>query len=73
MNSECECWSCRLARRFCAWLIVRACAKPVNYRLARQLPREEETSFLRRKLRRAIQRRLQLPVEPWIEPHGSSL
>ncbi|MBI3881566.1 MAG: hypothetical protein HY301_16080 [Verrucomicrobia bacterium] len=68
-----ECWRCRVARKFCAWLLVRVCAKPVNFRLARELPREEETSFLRRKLRRAVRQRLGLLAGPLIEPHGSSL
>lgn len=62
-----------MVRKFCAWLIARVCAQPVDYRLARELPHEEETRILRRKLRRAVQQRLGLKVGPPLEPLGSTL
>jgi hypothetical protein len=53
-------------------LVSWACERRVDFRLARALPREDLLLPLKRKLRRAVGQRLNLPVEPAIEANGST-
>jgi hypothetical protein len=63
-----------MARSICAWLVNWACARPVNFRIARALQREELLlQPLKHKLRRAVNLRLNLPVEPSADANGTTL